>query len=320
MTTNTVIPFEERVEKAAKILKTKPSKLITILTDIGIDGLDVLDSEALTPIQISEELPNDIPRLKSIAVAGVLKDNGCKVGEVNKSETSNSNAIIALLESQKPVASWSDEEILNGYIESDREDLETELQRRSKNRPFIILTDDTDPQEINVKASLTYLKRARKENIPSPIILADKTIIKTYKVEEYHRRNRVCDESPFKENVALFDNYCPVTKINFSNLSYEVKQFLRVISSINTDDHNQYRVWVASAESGGIEKLANEHPEAYEIYLEMKSIKQLPSLLMLMPMNTTTVEKSDPFNRITFDSPKYNNGYPINFTNKHRTY
>ena len=310
MTNTTVTPFEDRVKKAAKILNSTTKKLTKILLDNGVDDINMLDATTTSfndVFGIINEIDGNLPLLKVKAAAGILKgdDPFNKVIELPKKE-SESTALKALLKASEPIAGWKDEEVLRGYIETDRDDLEYELQKRAKGKRFIVLTDDK--KEIDVEASLKMLKRARKEDIPSSIVTEDDKYIHIYKVENYHVDNRVREESPLRPGVTLFDGYCPVTKINFAKVSDSARKMLRLINTFEgKQSRTEERRWVDVAKEKGIDGLGVIFPEVHEHYLELSRADKLPSLKMIAPLETP---KADPFRS------KTDTGYPIYTQNK----
>jgi len=299
MTTNNVIPFKDRVEKSAKILKINTKKLTQTLQENGVDDIELLDASTTSHNDIQGILRNIeelvAPILKIKAAAAILKGEDpfgkvSQIVELPKKETNHS--LVDLIKSQRPVTQWSDEEVLNKYIETDDEQYESELQRRSKNRRFIILKEGTQ-EEVDVDASLVMLKRARKEDIPSFITGENKKVIRIYKVEAYHIANRVRYESPLRPGVMLFDGFCQVSNQNFKNVDDPARKFLRLIHTIEgTQSRLEETKLVDIAESEGVDGLGRIYPEILDQYMELSTTDSLPSLKVIAPVET---RQADPF-------------------------
>lgn len=201
-----------------------------------------------------------------------------------------------LLKSSRPVQQWSDEEILKAYIESDREDLESELNKRAKGQRFIVLTGK-EPEEIDIDATLKMLKRARKETIPSYIKTADNKVINIYRVEEYHLDNRARAESPLRPAVALFDDFCHVSNVNFSGITQEARVYIRLIheryGDLSRSDENDM---VFTARKEGYAGLVALYPELEQTYRAREIEGTLPSLRLVEKVASKySSGKLDPF-------------------------
>lgn len=299
MTKNTVIPFEDRVEKAAKILKITTKILKEALKKDGVDDIELLDASTtchndLQGILLNINELNAAPKLKIKAASAILKgeDPFGKVSEiVELPKTGSDTSLADLIKSQRPVSQWSDEEVLTKYIETDDEQYESELQRRSRNRRFIVLKEGN--KEVDVDASLLMLKRARKEEIPSFFIGEDKKVINIYKVEAYHIDNRVRYESPLRPGVMLFDGFCKVSNQNFKNVGDPARKFLRLIHIFGgTQSRMEEAKLVKIAEKEGVDGLGKIFPEILVQYRELSAIDGLPSLKTIAPVET---RQADPF-------------------------
>jgi hypothetical protein len=283
--------FTERTEKAAKSLGSHQEFIEIELGKEGITSIDVLDANTTTlddVLGILRAQNPTVPILKLKIAASFLKGIDPFV-EHPSENLSAISTVKALFEANKPITNWSDKEVLEGYIESNRDDLESELQRRSKGQPFVVLKDESN-EEVDIEASLMMLKKARKETIPSIIQTPDKKTIRVFKVENYHIDNRIRYESPLRPGVTLFDGYCPVSKFNFSKVPEKARQFLRLIyEKEGKMNHYQEFVLVENAELGA---LAQVYPDIYEDFKERELMGTLPKLTIVAPLET---KKADPF-------------------------
>ena len=295
---NTVISFEDRIKKAAKILKKHPRDLNFALNQAGIDSLEILDSAEVSIKDITDTIAKsfiplgEIPPIKAKVAAGILKTahEVAEIVELPKKE-SDSSVLADLIKSQRPVTQWSDNEVLDKYIKTDDEQYESELQRRAKNRRFIILKEGTQ-EEVDVEASLVMLKRARKDDIPSFVTSEDKRVIHIYKVEEYHVSNRVRYESPLRPGVMLFDGFCQVSNQNFKKVPDTARKFLRLIHNVEGNQSRMEETRLVEIAEEGIDGLGRIFPEVLEQYMELASTDNLPSLKTIAPVET---RQADPF-------------------------
>lgn len=302
--------FEERIEKTAKILKLTPKIITVFLADHGVDSIEMLDASTTSHndlqgifLNTTDKDGKAIAMLKVKAASAILKgeDPFAKQKDIGLASTSPANevsSIAELIKNQRPVTQWSDEEVLTKYIETDDEVYESELQRRAKNRRFIILKKGTQ-EEVDVEASLAMLKRARKEEIPPFVIGIDNEKpggggkFHIYKVEEYHVSNRIRYESPLRPGVMLFDGFCQVTNQNFKNVGDPARKMLRLIyNDIGQQSRMDETKLVEIAEKEGLDGLGRIYPEIHENYMKLAMTDSLPSLKTIAPVET---RQADPF-------------------------
>lgn len=297
------MPFEERVTKTANILKITEKKLKNALEHNGVDGVEILNASTTSHNDIQGILQTITPKskppmplLKIKAASAILKGENPfstepKIVEL-PTQKRDTSVLADLIKSQRPVEQWSDEEVLSKYVTNDDDRLESELQRRAKNRPFIILKEGTQ-EEVDIEASLVMLKKARKEEIPSTLIKADKSVVHIYKVEAYHVANRIRYESPIRPGVMLFDGYCQVSKQNFKNVGDPARKMLRLIHDFEGElSRMEESNLIDIAEKKGIDGLGRMFPEVHEKYLELASTDSLPSLKRIAPVES---RQADPF-------------------------
>jgi hypothetical protein len=288
--------FEERIEKAAKILDTKPEILRKHLEPSGIDGIELLDASTTSHgdlqgiVQTKDDYRNT-PILKLKAAVGILKGGDPFVTDVNsvnktlKSETSLED----LIKSSIPLDQRSDEDILNAYIETQSDPLETELQRRAKGQRFVVLKEGN----IDVESTLYMLKKSRKNEIPPMKVNPDKSVTRFYKIEEVHENNRVRYESPLRPGVILLDGFCQVSNQNYVNVDDNARKMLRLIrNDLGEQSRMDETRLVEVAEKEGIQGLGRIFPEIHENYLKLSLVEQLPSLKVIAPVET---RQADPF-------------------------
>jgi hypothetical protein len=285
--------IDDRIIKAAKIIGTTPEKIKSHIvskdeiedTELIITVIDTLTVDEVT--HLFEPVHNS--HGKCIAAAKILK---AEAKEPQKEIKQESN-LEQLLNSMKPIANWSDEELLTGYIESERDDLEFELQRRAKGRRFIVLLEEgTDL--IDVKSTLMMLKKARKTDIPDMIKDADSNVTWVYRIEEIHPANRIRHECPIDPKYILFEDYCSHCEINFSGISLECRQKLRLISLNEKYDSVDMGNLIDCIRESGEGFVDTHYPRITKQFNELKMIGNLPSLIKY-ETPTTPSKAQDPF-------------------------
>lgn len=290
-----------RIEKAAKILGKTPDDVKTIFVsekhisddDLVVTAIEMSEYDEV--IQEYENMHGVVPNKFRTAIKIILGENKSEP-VVENSTASERSVLEQLLQSSRPIQQWSDEEVLKSYIESDREDLESELNKRAKGRRFIVLTGK-EPEEIDIDASLRMLKRARKEDIPSFIKTSDDEIINIYRVEDYHQDNRVRSESPLRPNVALFDDFCPVSNLNFAGIDQESRQYIRLIrDNCGEQSRGEESNIVTVAREKGFDGLKSLYPEIHDFYRTAFIRGTLPTLKMVEKVSSKYSTTADPFN------------------------
>lgn len=290
--------MDDNIIQAAKILSETPETLkayivspdeISDLNLIGtvISALDVSELETLF-----EPICNSWG--KRVAVAKILKSDTSTSTVEPINTTQGESKLEQLINNMKPIANWSDDELLHSYIETERDDLEAELQRRSKGRRFVVLIDEQGV-DIDVPATLVMLKKARKNDIPDMIKSPDGKVTFIYRVEEIHYTNRLRHECPFHEDSILFDDYCSQCEINFDGIELESRQLLRLISaSVALSDMDKKNL-VQSVRSNKT-TLPSMYPRVFKEFNDLKLTGNLPSLVRLeKPKTSNQHRKADPF-------------------------
>lgn len=302
-----------RIEKAAKILGKSPDDVKCFFIDKeNIDDIDLLTTsiELTTYDEMMEGIKNDfgatfITNKIRTAMKIILGD---KQSNKTEDKTSEISVLQKIIDSNRPIQQWSDKDVLDAYIDTEDDQYEYELNKRAKGRRFIIL-NDTEPETINVEASLNMLKRARKENPPSHY-KSGTEIIYVYRIEDYHSRNRVRAESPFHPKVALFDDYCPVSNISFEGIDVRVRKVMRLILEHEVELTRRDKIDmvaivrsiksnVRNAESSvkeQISALIDMYPDIGSEYKKRKLLGTLPPLKMIESVSSVRDVKADPFN------------------------
>ena len=300
------LALDENIKKSANLANMPVDEFTSALYGCKFDDKDTLqliansaDKEILRS-QIAEIVNN---KVKASVVVNLLvpittSERWDKENLKNEppalfgSATGHISQVKEVIDAMKPVEQWSDEQILLAYARDQRDDLEFALIKRSKNRRFVIVNDDGG---IDIDASVKMLKKARREEVPSMIVPPEGEPIKVYKVDQWNPVYRVRYESPLREGVTLFDDYCPESKQNFSGISDDCRSLIRLIKNemgTLTRESERHIVKVARAE--GEAGLAYIYPEVHEKFVDMMMVGKLPSL---RTMDAIAPVPSDPFHR-----------------------
>lgn len=311
MSIPSTMTFEERVNKAASILKTSPEIIEKALKKLGVENdefaLGFMASSALREDEIiqaiqHEEIGHDqglpstyesafpLPRLRyaiSILRGTAPEDPSANIKSPMMEEVRSQSevkelteAIIKGLAFSKPLEQMKTDELLRAYLAEDDQDLEAELIRRSYGKRFIVVRGSDN---VDIELSLEILKRARKkEEIPTSYVGADGEFLSIYTVMEYSPASRVMEESPLSPSTFLFDGYCEASGINFTGIPLECRQIMRIIAVMAKDRGEALRKTemrrMVEVARKGLQELAKEYPEEYSHFCKLKSVDMLPSL------------------------------------------
>ena len=148
MSLNDLSSFNTRAEKAAEVLASDPFTILEILAKLGVTndpiGLRLLNAKTTTT-EILEKALSDMPQtgiLQIRAAASYLKgiDPFQQDPEpVTKDQNSIVDALVQVVQANKPIQQMKDKELLELYIQDRNFEVEQELHRRSRSQPFIIL-------------------------------------------------------------------------------------------------------------------------------------------------------------------------------------
>ena len=246
-------PFALRVQNSAEVLSVDQKTLLEDLSEAGITEtraflLDYPTTtvEDLYVILKRLNVSRSPSNLQLKAAAGILKGdlpvidmdriNEIKTETVKTldrlydksgcpSFTANDSIYLHLDEQGRigqPIQQMTDHDLLVRYAEDRDFATSWELQRRSRNQPFIVLKspigkpgdlDLTEPghEEIDLKMSLELLKTCRKKGTPDNITSAQTGyMVPVYRISELDMTNRIIELCPIcKDQVVLNRGYCP---------------------------------------------------------------------------------------------------------------
>ena len=272
--------YNDKIDQTAKILGETPERIQSIFTDEQTFELmiaNLSESEVAEFISMSIVGNNECKTFttKAKVAARILKGPASPVVQEQKPVVD----AVTILREMKPVANWSDEEILNAFIANPTDELESQLVVRSKGRRFII-TEKLGSDVIKVPETLAMLKKARKDEIPEFIRSPDGVVTYVYRMNEINTSSRLRHECPFDPNYILFDDYCAHCDINFAGVGKRERQFLRVFAKV-TNMFGWSQKGVVETARKGCDALIAAHPSVAKQFFDLESVGQLPSLVKM---------------------------------------
>lgn len=223
-----------------------------------------------------------VPRFRKIW--GILKEGG-------KEETATTTNVVSdlkgVIETIRPIGQLSNKELLQRYKDNpDDNASEEELKKRSNGSNCIAF----DKEEIDVELSASLLARA-KRGVQIPTVMNTKG--KIYRIRPVGKfPHEVYDVCPVTGAV-LFENYSEGLGVSW-RISLEAKQFVWLMN----DQGIKIDAFVANNiqslyEKDGMDGLRMQYPKIAELFDNLASIGDLPSL----KTNLTTKESKnlDPF-------------------------
>jgi len=306
--------ISSRIAEASKILGTPKSLLKKALGIVGVSvddvGFSLLQSPAVTTDYLLNVLTGplkdvtgkDTPSIKVRVACDILKNGSAEEKEEEKpakteSKSTNDLSIAQILNAQRPIKNWKDQELLTSYAESRDEEIALELNRRASGHPFIVLEAGESASEtakINIAVSLDLLKRARK-NIVQTSIAVEGGPVPVYKINELDPESLSAEVCPICGERDLYRGYCDKCMISFDGISDEAKAFIHIVvrkGLIQKDSLSDKQAILKLAKEG-MEALRKQWPTVAKDLDAMKDADDLPRLKR---RRSTPAQFKDPFN------------------------
>ena len=305
------LSFSDRISKVSSLLSVPKEKLIKSLSDSGINndaiGLALLDADTTTTedlVDLLKYLNESSSKFQLKACAALLKG----VDPLSKSDrlvqyTSDSKPIhesmtvMGVVASLKPIQQWLDETLLEKYsLDRDLES-ETELNRRAKSQPFIVLNPgkhEPGKESINTQASLDLLKNARKRTNPTMLPI-DGTVLQVYRITELNLNDRLVQICPVCGEF-MYKAWCERCHLNLDGVGDDERAFMKLVADsghLNVKSLMERKALLVSALKG-IEDLRMTWPSIVPKFEELKSLGNLPKLKAVCN-RPSTAATADPF-------------------------
>jgi len=319
-----VIPDKDRSELSKRVSKVAamlgmPTKIIEEkLTGSGVKdneyGIKLLESAVVTIediVRVLSTIPGYEHDLSLRAAASILKGQDPFSKEpvnivgpaTDATVTPTATVIVNALKEFRTISQMKDRELLELYIEEHAKtgpsiEIEGELQKRSRNNPFVILRDEKHaPGEvlIDLEQTLSQLHRARKGyTVPTLVPGIDGKIVRVYRINELNPDDRIVELCPICGEI-LYKGYCSKCELNFAGVQDDERAYVHMIAlspNFNAKSHSDRKALHASA-TKNLEDLRVTWPSIAPTFDDLKLTNNLPKLRMIK--NIPAVQVADPF-------------------------
>lgn len=303
--------FSDRISESSELLSINSKDLVSDLKKFGITSDSTGESLLDAPTTTIEDLvsimevgcANGIPNLKLKAAASVLKGNSLVKKEIPESENrmpvvsieNERKTFAELLKEQRPIANWSDRELIERYAKDREHNVEQELNRRAKQQNFVVLKEgkfEPGKEDIDIEVTLDLLKSARKRTNPSTIPHGDK-FVQVYNITELNPSDRIVELCPLCGE-SLYKGYCEKCHSNFAGVGDDERAFAKLVAdsdNFSIDSRADRRDVVISAKKG-LDDLKLNWPSLIKEFDDLKLTGNLPKLRIILNRPATV---ADPF-------------------------
>jgi len=206
--------------------------------------------------------------------------------------------IAQILKDQRPVGQWKDQELLDAYNQDCDPEVEATLKKKASGAPIVVFVNE-DEGVVDVEASLKCLRMSRRRDRMPDMMRFDGKLKRLYRVGEFP--SLVVYQCPFHPDVILFDGYCDRDDADWSAVSYEAKQFARLVYEADEQPrrHRGVLSFIAVAEDG-VEALKAEYPKIGLEFDELRREDDLPSLKQRHSGAKGTQDPINPGNKVRY--------------------
>ncbi len=223
--------LNKRIEAFSSAIGVDESKAREILGELGVKD----DEQSLTIVDSDEFLPFGDLRQKFVEEHKVTQIARLRMGmphlrarttieEVKETTNGDDLALVLakLADSNRPIAKWTDGELL-ARLDEEEDEVIKALASRTKGRPCIVF----NPKDgsLNVPISLTLIRTAKKQ-ATSRVYQHDGEAVTVRPVGEFPRKS--IDESPFYPGVPLVNGYCSKSDTNWLDVDFVARVLVRV--------------------------------------------------------------------------------------------
>lgn len=264
-----IVSLQARIEQASKVI-LEYQLLEQVLFNLGVDdsdvGISVLGfvsfddfNNALVSLLGKKEVP-PLPRLKM--AWSIIKGEDKKiVAEETPSGFSE------LIKTVKPLAQWTNLELLEKYGKDGLLQTHEELAKRGKNRFVIIFNED---ESVDIDNSLHMLKKAQFQDTPQIYKLKSGDLREVYRVGDFPMQ--IFYECPIHKDVLLLDGYCEECCDHWDNSDTEKNTLLRLIAE------NKHSIDIHQYLDKSYDELAKRFPQVFLLHKTLKETDNLPRL------------------------------------------
>ena len=201
-------------------------------------------------------------------------------------------AIAELIAGNRPASQWSDKVLIEAYSPDCSGEILDELKKRADDKAIIAFEDES-AGTVNVDITVELLRQSRRRNTPK-IYKKDGKVYKLYVVGDFP--SEIYEESPFSPGTLLYNGSCDDCGIDFTGVSKEARQFLRVVYNEGVTPKKSDRMamlGLVTAAKSGIDELKKIFPEVGIVYDDLAKTDELPSLKSVNAKQNKV--NSDPF-------------------------
>lgn len=322
------LSLQDRVQKAAEVLKCDSDKIKQALEGLGIEIGDefaegLIDAETTTEAMIQSKLrdflghgldPKTAPKSARLAAAtAILKGKdpfkkeeekptdapSVKLDTSSSTGSSGADLVVKHLESLRPIPTYKDRELLEKYASVRDYDIERELDLRSRGQPFVVLKDgekrEPGKEVIDIDYSMDLLKRARRGKVNSTIVPYGNKVANVYRITELNMDDRKVELCPICGET-LYKGYCEKCELNFQAIGKDERSYMRVIIdhsiSFQRGSFADRKALHASA-TKGLGDLRATWPSVSALFDDLKETDSLPKLVLIENRPSRTI--ADPF-------------------------
>lgn len=271
--------FDRRVKSFAEKIKAPESEVFKVFADhFGADGqdessLEIIDRDEASPFG---ELRKAFCEDTKLTKIGLLR-LGLPLLRATKQYQSVSSdplteSIKQLVEQNRPIAKWSDKELIEKYTDRN-EEICKELITRSKSRPFLVYNDDGT---LDLTATESLLSIARKQ--PTDEIALVGGTPRVAHIAGYYYEEAV-DESPVQHGKTLVNGYCGTTGTEWNGVNLKIRQTVRVlIDTIFINPTINDLQSICDTAKLGEEAFFKKYPMSLKKFKDMENSNSLPKL------------------------------------------
>ncbi len=249
------------------------------LTQLGIYGENDLEfllsadcTEGDARRVFCEDEPPVIPVPRFKRLWRILKE-----GAEKESVADHPTLMAATSELLRPHGQWKDEELLNAYGIDCEDGIIEALGKRSKGRPFIIFSDESN-SVVDIKSTLSVLRLARRQETPATFP-TDNGIKKLWPLGEFPTITQT--ECPIHPGTLLFGGYCDSCRKSWNGIDKTKMQFARLIAESGEGPEKPKEINVFIKELDGNEwmDIFEDYPNAREEMIDREhNGVQMPNL------------------------------------------
>jgi len=271
----------EGEKRAAETIKERLVNLqIKGDSDIAIMSRYMVIADVF-PVDLSE----GVSRIRKFAAYEALM-----TGEDPRIQVAKATTPTAAQAAIRPVAQWSDNELIDAYGVDCNMDVVDELNRRSRGMAFVFFTDETG-KTVSKEETLRFLRSARNHVSPPANYKSGKKVLRLYRAGEFP--TAIQELCPIHRSISLFDSYCDQCKDEWTGVSIESRQFVAMIANAGYTfkKKSEFAALVELAKKG-IEALAEEYPDVDDMFKRASETGNRP--VLLVRSSSVAPGKADP--------------------------